>query len=115
MKHFDYSAQFKKESKRLIKKYKSLPEDLRRLETFLDQYPSGIGASFAVLSRQPSVCIVKARLACESLRSKSLRVIYVYKESEKRIEFIEIYFKGDKSREDELRIKEYLNNLDTLN
>ncbi|MFH1946784.1 MAG: hypothetical protein ABIJ23_01340 [Candidatus Magasanikbacteria bacterium] len=114
MNRFDYSPQFKKDLKRLTKKYNSLPKDLRRLEIFLEQYPNGIGASFAVLHHRPSVCIIKARLACESLRARSLRVIYAYKESEKRIEFIELYFKGDKLREDELRIRDYLNDLDNL-
>ncbi|MBU2541931.1 hypothetical protein KJ785_00005 [Patescibacteria group bacterium] len=111
MNHFDYSLQFKKDLKRLTKKYNSLSKDLHRLEIFLEQYPGGVGVSFAVLHRQPFVCIIKARLACESLRAKFLRIIYAYKESEKRIEFIELYFKGDKEREDKGRIDEYLKSI----
>ncbi|NOY35535.1 MAG: hypothetical protein GXP44_01280 [bacterium] len=55
--------------------------------------------------------IVKAHLACRALRNNHLlRVIYSYFEREQRIEFIELYFKGDKENEDRERIKEYLKN-----
>jgi len=49
-------------------------------------------------------------MACRALRRRALRVIYAYFEQEQRIEFIEIYFKGDKENEDRKRIKEYLKN-----
>lgn len=56
--------------------------------------------------------IYKARkFACKSLKgtgSKSgIRVIYAYYEKEDMIEFIEIYYKGDKENEDRDRIKKY--------
>ena len=53
--------------------------------------------------------IYKARkFACRSLKGKGsasgIRVIYAYFEAEDRIEFIEIYYKGDKENEDRERI-----------
>ncbi|MBI2591646.1 MAG: hypothetical protein HYW34_03150 [Candidatus Brennerbacteria bacterium] len=36
--------------------------------------------------------------------------IYSHAEQEQRIEFIELYFKGDKENENRERIKEYLKN-----
>ncbi len=36
-----------------------------------------------------------------------IRIIYAYYESEDVIEFIEIYFKGDKANEDKKRIIKY--------
>jgi len=36
-----------------------------------------------------------------------IRIIYAYFEKEDAIEFIEIYFKGDKENEDKKRIKKY--------
>jgi len=36
-------------------------------------------------------------LACKYLRNSSLRVIYAYFIHERRVDFIELYFKGDKS------------------
>ena len=59
-----------------------------------------------------SLCIVKARLFCRYLKGTSLRIIYSYFEQEQKIEFIELYFKGDKDNEDRERIKEYLENND---
>ena len=47
-------------------------------------------------------------MACRALRDRSLRTIYGYLEQEQRIDFIEIYFKGEKENEDRERIKEYL-------
>lgn len=53
--------------------------------------------------------ILKARkFACRSLKGKGaqsgIRVIYAYFKQADRIEFIEIYYKGDKENEDRERI-----------
>jgi len=53
--------------------------------------------------------IYKARkFACRSLKGKGsasgIRVIYAYFKDEDRVEFIEIYYKGDKENEDRERI-----------
>ncbi len=49
-------------------------------------------------------------MVCRALRDCSLRVVYAYFEQNQQIEFIEIYFKGEKESEDRERIKEYLKN-----
>ncbi|MCD4674916.1 MAG: hypothetical protein K8S18_02835, partial [Desulfobacula sp.] len=56
--------------------------------------------------------IYKARkFACRSLKGKGsksgIRIIYAYFDKEDKIEFIEIYFKGDKENEDRNRLKKY--------
>lgn len=56
--------------------------------------------------------IYKARkFACKALKGRGamsgIRIIYAYYENEDVIEFIEIYFKGDKTNEDEKRIMKY--------
>ncbi|MCY4090715.1 MAG: hypothetical protein OXF62_07845 [Caldilineaceae bacterium] len=56
------------------------------------------------LTQTDSLLIVKGRLACKYLRNSSLRVIYAYFIHERRDDFIELYFKGDKEREDGARI-----------
>ncbi|MEA2104843.1 MAG: hypothetical protein U9P79_09430 [Candidatus Cloacimonadota bacterium] len=53
--------------------------------------------------------IYKARkFACRSLKGtgsrSGIRIIYAYYEKEDKIEFIEIYYKGDKDNEDRERI-----------
>jgi len=50
-------------------------------------------------------------MACRSLPGKGsntgLRLVYAWFEEEKRIVFIEIFFKGDKENEDRERIIEF--------
>ena len=59
------------------------------------------------------ICKIK-KFACKALKgrgSKSgIRVIYVFHCESCKVDFIEIYFKGEKENEDKDRIKEYLKN-----
>jgi hypothetical protein len=110
MKNFNELAEFAKEFKRLSKKHKTLDDDLAKFKKVLLTAPTGIGKNFVVVHSTSSVKIVKARMACQALRDRSLRIIYAYLEQEKRFEFIEIYFKGDKENENRERIKAYLKN-----
>jgi hypothetical protein len=55
--------------------------------------------------------IFKAKkFACKSLKGKGvksgIRIIYAYYEAIDSIEFVEIYYKGDKENEDHKRIKQ---------
>ena len=105
---FDERPEFEKERKRLARKYRSLSEDLREFRNVVSVAPLGNQKHFAVIARDENVHVVKARLFCRYLKGSSLRVIYSYFEQEQRIEFIEIYYKGDKENEDRHRVKEYL-------
>ena len=107
---FDLLPEFGKEFKRLLKKYRTLDDDLRKFKMVLVNYPTGVGKNFTIIHSTEDLKIVKARMACRALRERSLRIIYSYFEEDRRIEFIEIYFKGDKENEDRKRIKEYLKN-----
>ncbi len=101
--------EFSKEFKKLAGKYRSLGKDLETFKKLLDSEPLGTGKHFAVLTVVGGIKIVKARLFCQSLRGSSLRIIYSYNGAEiEFIEFIELYFKGNKEAEDKDRIKEYL-------
>ena len=109
MRNFDALAEFEKEFKRLKKKYRSLPDDMVRFERVLKVNPTGIGTAFTIIHNGGgSVQIVKARLACQSLRAKSLRIIYAYYKDRGMFTYIEIYFKGDKGSEDRKRINDFL-------
>ena len=105
---FDERPEFEKERKRLARKYRSLSEDLREFRNVVSVAPLGNQKHFVVIARDENVHVVKARLFCRYLKGSSLRVIYSYFEQEQRIEFIEIYYKGDKENEDRQRVKEYL-------
>lgn len=108
--NFNELPEFAKECKRLAKKYKSLPNDLQEFRNVISVVPLGNSKHFNIVTQTESVKIVKARLFCRYLKGSSLRVIYTHIEEQKKIEFIEMYFKGDKENEDRERIKEYLKN-----
>ncbi len=108
MSHFNQLPEFEKDFIRLSRKYPSLFEDLKKLERLLSINPVGFGTNFVTIHHDPLVKIVKTRLACKSLRDRSIRIIYAYHENITTFVHIEIYFKGDKDNEDRERIKQYL-------
>jgi len=107
--------EFEKDFKKLVKRFRTLDSDLEnfikvQLQMFhkLNKDNQGIVEISGLGIKYPK--IYKARkFACRSLKgtgSKSgIRIIYAYYEKEDKIEFIEIYFKGDKENEDRDRIK----------
>lgn len=111
MMKFSETIKFSKEFERLAEKYPSLSADLEELKKIISEIPGGTGKHFAVLSAREGLKIIKARLFCRYLKGSSLRIVYCHREAERTIEFIEIFPKNEKSREDETRIKEYLKNL----
>lgn len=108
--NFNESMEFQKEIKRLGKKYKSLPNDLQEFCNVVSVVPLGNSKHFNVITQTENFYIIKARLFCRYLKGTSLRIIYSYFEKNRKIEFIELYFKGDKENEDRERIKDYLKN-----
>jgi hypothetical protein len=113
--NFKCTREFLKDFKRLSKKFKTLDKDLNEFKKILNESPLGIGKHFNVITKSGQVYIVKARFFCQSLKNKNLRMIYAYIENRSTvemtdIEFIELYFKGEKENEDRERIKEYLKN-----
>lgn len=110
--NFNATSWFERDRKRLVKRYRSLDEDLEELMKILVLFPIGNGKHFATLFETDALKIVKARLFCRYLKGSSLRVIYAYIEKVQRIEFIELYFKGNQETEDAGRIKEYLKDTD---
>lgn len=108
--NFDELPEFQKELKRLGKKYKSLPDDLQVFCNVVSAVPLGNSKHFNVITQTEVLHILKARLFCKYLKGSSLRIVYSYFKQKQRIEFIELYFKGDNENEDRDRIKEYLRN-----
>lgn len=108
MSNFNQLPEFQKEIKRLGSKYPSLCDDLKKFETILSAHPTGIGKNFEIIHNFENIKVVKARLACRSLRDRSIRVIYAYHKKQITFMYIEMYFKGDKANEDYERVKEYI-------
>ncbi len=106
--------EFDKDIKRLLKKFRTLEEDLDIfIKTELVLYHKlrkdnkGIFQIPGLNIDTPIVYKAK-KFACRSLKGRGvqsgIRVIYGYFEKEDRIELIEIYYKGDKENEDRDRI-----------
>lgn len=110
--------EFKREFKKLLKKFRTLDEDLN---TFINTQLK-IAHKLNIIENKSIVRIsnlgidnpkiYKARrFACKSLKGKGarsgIRIIYAYYEEEDIIEFIEIYYKAQKANEDRDRIIKY--------
>lgn len=107
-------TEFENDLKKLSKKFRTLEEDLevfieKQLQLFhkLRIDNKGIFPISDLGITHPK--IYKAtKFACKSLKGKGvasgIRVIYAYFENEDSIEFVEIYYKGDKANEDRERI-----------
>lgn len=111
---FNELPEFIKEFHRLAKKYRSLSQDIEEFKRVLAVQPLGTGKHFNVITKTEEVAILKARLFCRYLKGSSFRVIYAYHPKRTAVEFIEIYFKGDKENEDRRRIEEYVRGLKTF-
>ena len=98
---------FDKEYKRLVKKYRSLDNDLKIFKDALEIFPTGQSNNSQIVHDGGDIKIVKSRLFCRYLKGQTLRIVYAFHKSENKICFIEIYFKGDKENEDRERIKDY--------
>lgn len=100
--------EFERELKKLSKKYPTLISDIEDVKQVILTVPTGIGKNFTIIAIDGDVTIVKVRVHCESLRSRSMRLIYSYHQGTFNFLYIEIYFKGDKENENRERIAEYL-------
>ena len=106
---FNELPEFSKEFKRFSKKYKSLESDLKEFKNIIDVEPMGNSKHFNVITKNEQYAIIKARLFCRYLKGSSLRIIYAFYCESYKVDFIELYFKGEKENENRERIKEYLN------
>jgi len=108
MNHSNCLSEFERELKILLKKYRSLSDDIKSFEKVIFAVPIGFGKNFTIMHSSEGVKVVKARLMCKSLRNRDIRIIYAYRNEIFEFVYIEIYFKGDKDNEDRERIKNYL-------
>lgn len=107
---FEELKAFQADLKFLIKKYRSLPEDLNEIKIILKSRPNEKPPfSFRIENLGLTTCVIKVKkIACKSLKGRGvntgLRLIYAYFEEEQKIVFIELYHKNDKAIEDRERI-----------
>ena len=107
---FDELAAYQKDLKGLLKKYRTLNDDMdvvkKVLEVFPDERPP---FSFRIDNLGLETCVIKVKkIACKALKGRGvnsgLRLIYAHFKKEQRITFIELYHKNDKENEDKERI-----------
>jgi hypothetical protein len=109
--------EFERDMKKLSKRFGTLHEDLGTflkvaLYAFhrLNIDSGGIVRISDLGFESPSIYKAK-KFACRTLKGKGarsgIRIVYVYFDKEDRIEFIEVYYKGDKENEDREKIMKY--------
>lgn len=107
---FDEISEFNKDLKHLLKKYRTLKEDLEVVKLDLNDEPGESPPfSFRINNLNLETCIIKVKkIACKALKGRGvnsgLRLIYAHFPDEKKITFIELYHKNDKENEDRKRI-----------
>ncbi len=110
---FEELAEFKKELKKLSKKYKTLSDDFDILKKVSRVCP-GERPPFSYIIDGLGIqgCLIRVKkIASKSFKGKGVnsgfRIIYAYFEIEPRIVFIEIFHKSNKQNEDKERIRKY--------
>ena len=115
MTSFEEVDEFKKEIKKLNKKFKSIYTDLvtfkKALIAELPKPPRGT-VRVSRLGQNVKIPIYKVRhFRCKSLKGRGvrsgIRIIYAHNEKEDKVIFIEIYYKDGKKNEDRERILKY--------
>jgi len=123
---FEELDEIKKDLKSLLKKYRSLNEDLEVVKKILAVMPEERPPfSFEINDLGIETCVIKVKkIACKALKGKGvrsgLRLVYAYFEETKeivedeiviqeeraeKIIMVELYHKSDKANEDRERIK----------
>lgn len=107
---FEELDEYKKDVKKLLKRFRTLQGDITIVKQVLAVEPKERPPfSYRIDGLGIQTCIIKVRkMACRSLKGKGantgLRVVYAHFEEEQKIVLIELYFKGDKEKEDRDRI-----------
>ena len=110
---FEELGEFKKDLKQLLKKFRTLNDDLDVLKKVLEVDPDERPPfSFRIADLSIITCVIKIeKIASKSLKGRGVnsgfRLIYAWFEEEQRIVLIELYHKNDKENEDRKRIFKY--------
>lgn len=112
-----YLPEFEKDKKKLLKRFRTIDEDIVTFINVQLKLFHKLGVDNNSMEHisdlgifEPKVYKVK-KFACRALKGKGvqsgIRIIYGYFEKDDKIEFVEIYYKGDKENEDRKRIFKY--------
>jgi hypothetical protein len=107
---FDELPEFNKDLKTLLKRFRTLNDDLGEVKTILRKKPNERPPfSFRIDNLGIETCVVKVKkIACKALKGRGvnsgLRLVYAHFPADQRIVFIELYHKNDQENEDRQRI-----------
>ena len=107
---FNHLPEFDKDLKSLLKKFRTLQDDLAEVKLILNKRPDERPPfSFRIDNLGLETCVIKVKkIACKALKGRGvnsgLRLVYAYFSEEQKITFIELYHKNDKEHEDKKRI-----------
>lgn len=107
---FDELPEFNKDLKTLLKRYRTLNDDLGEVKTILRKKPEERPPfSFRIDNLGIETCVIKVKkIACKALKGRGvnsgLRLVYAHFPADQQIVFIELYHKNDKESEDRQRI-----------
>lgn len=113
---FSELKEFEKDLKRLTKKFRSIPDDIKTVKQVLEILPDERPPfSFRISNLGIETCVIKVKkIACKSLKGKGvnsgLRLVYAHFKNDEsnlrkeKIVFIELYHKNEKANEERERI-----------
>jgi mRNA-degrading endonuclease RelE of RelBE toxin-antitoxin system len=106
----DQLPEFQRDLKSLLKKYRTLNDDLAEVEAILKKKPDERPPfSYRINHLGLETCIIKVKkIACRALKGRGvnsgLRLVYAYFPAEQKITLVELYHKSEKEVEDKSRI-----------
>jgi mRNA-degrading endonuclease RelE of RelBE toxin-antitoxin system len=120
MMNYNETEEFKRDFKKLLKKFSSLAEDFEvnkqyRIELFhCKEVNSGSIFEIQGAGNTDELKFFKVKkFQCKSLKGRGaksgIRVIYAYLPIDQKIVFLEIYFKTDQENEKKERIMDFIN------
>jgi mRNA-degrading endonuclease RelE of RelBE toxin-antitoxin system len=107
---FDTLPEFDKDLKQLLKRYRTLNDDLEEVKAILKKKPDERPPfSFRIEGLGLETCVIKVKkIACKALKgsgvNSGLRLIYAFFKDKQKITFIELYHKNEKEMENRQRI-----------
>jgi len=107
---FEELTEFKKDLKNLLKKYRTLNDDLDVVKQVLAIAPEARPPfSFRIDNLGLETCVIKVKkITCKALKGRGvnsgLRLMYAYFKIDAKIVFVELYHKNYKENEDKQRI-----------
>lgn len=115
---YSETREFRKDFKKLRKRFRTLEEDFEMVKRAVIKLYHIMAKDNQSVFQIPKLSTTDIHIykikkfACKALKGKGsrsgIRVIYAFHPKKVLVEFLEIYYKGDKADEDRNRIKSYL-------